>query len=107
MEASTATKNIGRIEQIQGVVVEAVFPDKLPEINHAVEVQHRQVVGVLAPGLADEAVVLLGALVVSGSGGAQELWLAHSSRGYPSRTDRLRRPRERAAEPVSSTTVLA
>jgi F-type H+/Na+-transporting ATPase subunit beta len=39
MEASTATKNIGRIEQIQGVVVEAVFPDKLPEINNALEVQ--------------------------------------------------------------------
>ncbi len=39
MEASTATKNIGRIEQIQGVVVEAVFPDKLPPINNALEVQ--------------------------------------------------------------------
>ncbi len=38
MEASTATKNIGRIEQIQGVVVEAVFEDKLPEINNALEV---------------------------------------------------------------------
>jgi F-type H+-transporting ATPase subunit beta len=39
MEASTATKNIGRIEQIQGVVVEAVFEDKLPEINNALEVK--------------------------------------------------------------------
>lgn len=39
MEASTATKNIGRIEQIQGVVVEAVFEDKLPEINNALEVE--------------------------------------------------------------------
>ena len=39
MEASTATKNIGRIEQIQGVVVEAVFADKLPEINNALEVK--------------------------------------------------------------------
>ncbi len=29
-------KNVGRIEEIQGVVIEAVFPDKLPEINHAV-----------------------------------------------------------------------
>ncbi|MEH3053705.1 MAG: F0F1 ATP synthase subunit beta [Patulibacter minatonensis] len=38
MEASTATKNTGRIEQIQGVVVEAVFPEKLPEINNAIEV---------------------------------------------------------------------
>ena len=29
-------KNTGRIEEIQGVVIEAVFPDKLPEINHAI-----------------------------------------------------------------------
>ena len=36
MEAATAT-NTGRVEQIQGVVIEAVFPDKLPEINHAIE----------------------------------------------------------------------
>ena len=28
-----------RIEEIQGVVIEAVFPDKLPEINHAIKVQ--------------------------------------------------------------------
>jgi F-type H+-transporting ATPase subunit beta len=27
--------NKGRIEEIQGVVIEAVFPDTLPEINHA------------------------------------------------------------------------
>ncbi|MFT4034083.1 MAG: F0F1 ATP synthase subunit beta [Patulibacter sp.] len=49
MEASTATKNIGRIEQIQGVVVEAVFEDKLPEINNALEVplgEHRLVLEV-------------------------------------------------------------
>jgi F-type H+/Na+-transporting ATPase subunit beta len=32
------TRNVGRIEEIQGVVIEAVFPDKLPEINHAVTV---------------------------------------------------------------------
>jgi F-type H+-transporting ATPase subunit beta len=48
MEASTAPKtdapegaaapNLGRIEEIQGVVIEAVFPDKLPEINHAITV---------------------------------------------------------------------
>jgi F-type H+/Na+-transporting ATPase subunit beta len=36
MEAATAT-NTGRVEQIQGVVIEAVFPDKLPEINYAIE----------------------------------------------------------------------
>ena len=51
MNASTATettgsaaqngasqRNAGRIEEIQGVVIEAVFPDKLPEINHAITV---------------------------------------------------------------------
>src|SRR5204862_7842461 len=32
-------ENVGRIEEIQGVVIEAVFPDKLPEINHAIKVQ--------------------------------------------------------------------
>jgi F-type H+/Na+-transporting ATPase subunit beta len=31
-------RNVGRIEEIQGVVIEAVFPDKLPEINHAIRV---------------------------------------------------------------------
>jgi F-type H+-transporting ATPase subunit beta len=31
--------NVGRIEEIQGVVVEAVFPDKLPEINFALTVE--------------------------------------------------------------------
>jgi F-type H+/Na+-transporting ATPase subunit beta len=38
MEAATATRNIGRIEEIQGVVIEAVFPDELPEINNAITV---------------------------------------------------------------------
>ena len=31
-------RNVGRIEEIQGVVIEAVFPEKLPEINHAITV---------------------------------------------------------------------
>src|SRR3712207_761026 len=31
-------RNVGRIEEIQGVVIEAVFPDKLPEINYAIVV---------------------------------------------------------------------
>jgi F-type H+-transporting ATPase subunit beta len=36
-ESETETKrNTGTIEEIQGVVIEAVFPDKLPEINHAI-----------------------------------------------------------------------
>jgi F-type H+-transporting ATPase subunit beta len=32
-------ENTGTIEEIQGVVIEAVFPDKLPEINHAITVK--------------------------------------------------------------------
>jgi F-type H+-transporting ATPase subunit beta len=34
--ATDEGRNTGRIEEIQGVVIEAVFPDKLPEINHAI-----------------------------------------------------------------------
>jgi F-type H+/Na+-transporting ATPase subunit beta len=33
---TTETRNTGTIEEIQGVVIEAVFPDKLPEINNAI-----------------------------------------------------------------------
>src|SRR3569832_1055772 len=36
--SATATKNVGRIEEIQGVVLEAVFPDALPEINSAITI---------------------------------------------------------------------
>jgi F-type H+/Na+-transporting ATPase subunit beta len=37
--AATETKtNVGRIEEIQGVVIEAVFPGELPEINYAITV---------------------------------------------------------------------
>jgi len=32
-------RNVGRIEEIQGVVIEAVFPEKLPEINFAITVK--------------------------------------------------------------------
>jgi F-type H+-transporting ATPase subunit beta len=32
-------QNVGRIVEIQGVVIEAVFPDRLPEINHAITVK--------------------------------------------------------------------
>ena len=52
MDATTATepaaatqanggagqRNVGRIEEIQGVVIEAVFSERLPEINHAITV---------------------------------------------------------------------
>src|ERR1700759_2366894 len=37
--SGTEERNGGRIEEIQGVVIEAVFPDKLPEINHAILVR--------------------------------------------------------------------
>jgi len=58
MEAATAT-NIGFIEEVQGVVIEAVFPDKLPEINHAITVARasgdEEVAGIA--GIADELLV--------------------------------------------------
>jgi len=46
MEAATtpapaeteSERNVGRIEEIQGVVIEAVFPDSLPEINWAITI---------------------------------------------------------------------
>jgi F-type H+/Na+-transporting ATPase subunit beta len=38
-EAAQRTENIGRIEEVQGVVIEAVFPDKLPEINYAIRIK--------------------------------------------------------------------
>src|SRR3984957_20419896 len=34
--AKTGERNVGRIEEIQGVVLDVVFPDNLPEINHAI-----------------------------------------------------------------------
>jgi F-type H+-transporting ATPase subunit beta len=34
----TEQRNVGRIEEIQGVVIEAVFPDELPAINNALVV---------------------------------------------------------------------
>src|SRR5579863_5794907 len=37
--AVTTEQNTGRIESIQGVVIEAVFPNKLPEINHAITIE--------------------------------------------------------------------
>ena len=38
--ADTEKQNVGRIEEIQGVVIEAVFPDQLPEIYSAITVAH-------------------------------------------------------------------
>jgi F-type H+/Na+-transporting ATPase subunit beta len=42
-EGEPEKRNTGRIEEIQGVVIEAVFPDKLPEINHAIMVRRPDV----------------------------------------------------------------
>ena len=47
MEASTAERdeqtgtagNVGRIEEIQGVVIEASFAERLPEINSAIYIE--------------------------------------------------------------------
>jgi F-type H+-transporting ATPase subunit beta len=38
-EGEARTENIGRIEEITGVVIEAVFDGKLPEINHAIKIK--------------------------------------------------------------------
>ena len=36
---SDSGANTGQIIEIKGVVIDAVFPDRLPEILHAVEIQ--------------------------------------------------------------------
>src|SRR6478735_8247696 len=38
-DATGNGRNVGRIEEIQGVVIEAVFPDELPEINSAIYIE--------------------------------------------------------------------
>src|SRR5215212_1003286 len=38
-QETTEKRNVGRIEEIQGVVIEAVFPDQLPEIYSAIVVE--------------------------------------------------------------------
>src|SRR5947207_2206660 len=38
-DGSGAQRNFGRIEEIQGVVIEAVFSERRPEINHAITVR--------------------------------------------------------------------
>jgi len=73
MEASTAApqstngsseekRNLGRIEEIQGVVIEAVFPDRLPEINHAITIartaaSHEEEAEGISPGAEDDVLV--------------------------------------------------
>ncbi|MEA2356547.1 MAG: F-type H+/Na+-transporting ATPase subunit beta [Solirubrobacteraceae bacterium] len=39
--------NTGRIEEIQGVVIDAVFPDQLPEINSAITIERLEGAGIL------------------------------------------------------------
>src|SRR3954464_7133873 len=41
-ERSSDGRNVGRIEEITGVVIEAVFPDELPEINSAVTIKRNE-----------------------------------------------------------------
>ena len=49
-------RNVGRIEEIQGVVIEAVFPERLPEINHAITVARPAAAAdEEAPGISSEA----------------------------------------------------
>ena len=52
----SAQQNIGRIEEIQGVVIDVVFPDRLPEINHAITIA-RSAAGAEeeAPGISSSA----------------------------------------------------
>jgi F-type H+/Na+-transporting ATPase subunit beta len=51
-----AVRNVGRIEEIQGVVIEAVFPDRLPEINHAITIARPAAAAEEeAPGISTEA----------------------------------------------------
>jgi F-type H+-transporting ATPase subunit beta len=58
-EASSAqatASNVGRIEEIQGVVIEASFPDRLPEINHAITIKRpAAATEEEAPGISTEA----------------------------------------------------
>ncbi len=38
-QGTQSKRNVGRIEEIQGVVIEAVFPEALPEINYALIIE--------------------------------------------------------------------
>jgi F-type H+-transporting ATPase subunit beta len=52
----SSTRNTGRIEEIQGVVIEAVFSERLPEINHAITVARpAAAAGEEAPGISSGA----------------------------------------------------
>ncbi|HTR72900.1 MAG TPA: F0F1 ATP synthase subunit beta [Solirubrobacteraceae bacterium] len=54
--AGSGERNVGRIEEIQGVVIEAVFPERLPEINHAITIARPAAAAdEEAPGISSEA----------------------------------------------------
>jgi len=59
----TDGRNVGRIEEITGVVIEAVFPDDLPEINNALHIErpkesaHEEEQRVAAGGMHDNVLV--------------------------------------------------
>jgi F-type H+-transporting ATPase subunit beta len=66
MEAATTQsppagtkQNIGRIEEIQGVVIEVVFPDELPEINTAITIERKGENPEEAPGISSGLSVLV------------------------------------------------
>src|SRR5579859_1336830 len=42
-DGSEQKRNVGRIEEIQGVVIEAVFSERLPEIYHALLVKRPEI----------------------------------------------------------------
>src|SRR3954465_509779 len=46
-EQDSGGRNVGRIEEIQGVVIDAVFPDELPEIYSAITVERHDDGGTL------------------------------------------------------------
>jgi F-type H+/Na+-transporting ATPase subunit beta len=53
---ASSVRNVGRIEEIQGVVIEAVFPERLPEINHAITIARPAAAAEEeAPGISTEA----------------------------------------------------
>jgi F-type H+/Na+-transporting ATPase subunit beta len=44
-ENASTERNTGRVEEVQGVVIEAVFSGKLPEINHAITIARKDADG--------------------------------------------------------------
>ncbi|HEY2397535.1 MAG TPA: F0F1 ATP synthase subunit beta [Solirubrobacteraceae bacterium] len=51
-DGGSSERNVGRIEEIQGVVIEAVFPERRPEIYHAITIaRHEAALEEEAPGI--------------------------------------------------------